>query len=256
MAQVSRWQFMAEINRRLREHAHYQPGMAFVAYPIGSPLRTASGYTGLPNNATHLLQRIAADANLEFDVSRDGVCGPRATKLTQFLDERNRADEKVPGAVLLGVADVFDEILCIGFMRPEHIATVVESFGHPAAIVHLNCYESVWWLQRHGFECGPLLMAAMASVRADVRYLALCCVTNETSDETSTAILSLGLSDKGSAVRVRAARQAQERGKPWMLPQVQAALEVEKNPKTRSTMASAVDSMRRQLARGSQPRDF
>lgn len=65
---LSRFEYLAEINRLLMEHADYEPGMEFVFFPPGSSAEEASGFAWVPADAEEPMRSIAVQTAGEMEV--------------------------------------------------------------------------------------------------------------------------------------------------------------------------------------------
>lgn len=68
MTVMSRLEYLAELNRRLMDHADYEPGMEFVFAPPGATADEAHGFYWLPAEAEEPMRSIALDAATQITV--------------------------------------------------------------------------------------------------------------------------------------------------------------------------------------------
>jgi len=76
----------------------------------------------------------------------------------------------------------------------------------------------------------------MASAKAHARFAALCSTTTHTQAEVLRAVVQRGLMDKSARVRWKAADRADRLECRDLLPDIERAIEAERNRKTRQTL--------------------
>lgn len=141
--------------------------------------------------------------NVRFHASGERV-GSVGKRFEEWLKKQNRADWQEDGTALLAIADTCDSIISSGILTPEQRKIITDAVSHSHTMIWSNTVEMIWGLEERGFNFGETLWELSSSKKANVRYAAICCVSDQTDHTIAIEILTAALSDKSEKVREKA----------------------------------------------------
>ena len=168
--------------------------------------------------------------------SRYMSTGPQHERYAAWFERRRGPRDAQDEADLLAIADAYDAAIMSGSLSAEQLESVVEGASSPRGLLRNNATKLLMKLSGRWPIAADAISNMFCSRQAHVRFAALCSLGRETPVSVTEALLKAGLRDKSSRVRWKAADRANCLERRNLVPEINAALNVESNDKARRSI--------------------
>jgi hypothetical protein len=158
----------------------------------------------------------------------------------EYSGPRNLDDE----ATLLQVAAAYDAVQHSGRLTKGQLQKIVNGASSKKMLVWSNSVDLLNHISVQFGEAADAVIEMSKSKQAHVRFNALCSLGRNTPTAVVDAVIRSGLVDKSSRVRWKAADRAHQLKRIQLVPELTAAIQVERDAKTRSAMAFDLSLLR------------
>jgi hypothetical protein len=159
---------------------------------------------------------------------------------------RDRLRQRYPEleAPLVRAIDAFDAIEDKKCISSELLAPIVEAASSPRTPLWENAIDLLGRLGTQYAEAREAVIAMAQHSRSNVRFNAICCLRKSTPAAMTLQVLREGLCDRSARVRWKAADKALSLRLQEIVPELEQAYAVEKNPRGKTEISFALKMLR------------
>ena len=160
--------------------------------------------------------------------------GPQHERYAAWFEKRRGPRAPEDEAALLRVADAYDLVIERGQLTRDLLEVIVDGVSHQRALVWENSSDLMMKLSEAWPEAAEAILSMCGGRQAQVRFAALCSLGPGTPASITDAAIRIGLLDRSSRVRWKAAQRAFDLHRNPLIREMEAALVAEPDTKARS----------------------
>jgi hypothetical protein len=147
--------------------------------------------------------------------------------------------------LVLPAGSAYDRAKESGTLSEEDLRVIIDAAAHERLLVAMNAVELLWAMSdRWPAEISRAVAELFSSPKSHARFAAICVLTTDIDKSVARDVVKGGLKDKSARVRWKAADRAEWLERRDLIPDVEAALAVEKNAKSKRSIEHSLRFLR------------